>query len=119
AVGSEHWRADAEATLGAADGYVLPKASSAAAVRAVAEIASVPLAVIATEDVEGVFALDETITADPLVETVMWGSEDLSASLGAWRVKDDEGELLDVFRVVRSLALLAGAWRGTAEVDTV
>jgi citrate lyase subunit beta/citryl-CoA lyase len=122
AVGSEHWRDDVEATLGAADGYVLPKASSAATVRSVAELVraqAVPLAVIATEDVEGVFALNETIAADPLVETVMWGSEDLSDSLGAWRVKDDAGELLDVFRLVRSMALLAGARHGKAVVDTV
>jgi citrate lyase subunit beta/citryl-CoA lyase len=58
------------------------------------------------------------MTADELVTTVLWGSEDLSASLGAWSVKDDSGELLDVFRVVRSLTLLSAKRRGKRAIDT-
>ena len=71
-----------------------------------------------TEDVAGVFAAGATMTADDLVDTVMWGSEDLSASLGSWRVKDDDGELLDPFRLVRSLTLLEAARHGRRAIDT-
>jgi citrate lyase subunit beta/citryl-CoA lyase len=79
-----HWQADIEATAALRpDGYVLAKASSAEGVRAVAaalrshlteaEAAAIDLAAIVTEDVEGVFAMNDTIVADPGVGTVLWG----------------------------------------------
>ncbi len=125
-VDTPHWRADVEAVAGAADGYVIAKASSPRAVRLVAEVlreahAAGPepdLAPVVTEDVAGVFAADATITADPMVGTVIWGSEDLSASLGAWSVHDDDGQPLDVFRVVRSFALLVARRRAKRVLDT-
>ena len=55
------------------------------------------LAPIVTEEVTGPVRRRATITADPLVGTVLWGTEDLSASLGAWR-SGRGGELIDVFR---------------------
>ena len=126
AMTTDHWRRDVEATLPhAPDGYVLPKASSpeavrlvAAAVREAAPPALPRLVPILTEDVAGVFAAAATMTADDLVEDVHWGSEDLSASLGARRVKDDDGELLDVFRLVRSMMLLEAARHGRRAIDT-
>lgn len=122
-----HWRADIEATIEAGpDGYVLAKASRpddvrrvADAIRELAASAEAPhLAVIVTEDVEGFFAAGETMVADDLVDTALWGSEDLSASIGAWTVKDADGELLDVFRTVRSMTLLAAARAGVDLIDT-
>jgi len=124
AVDTPLWRDDVETAAAAgADGVVLPKASSAAAVRTVADAlraagAAIPVVPIATEDVAGVFALGETVCADELVETVMWGSEDLSASLGAWRVRDEDGSFLEVFRHVRSQVLLEAARHGRRAVDT-
>lgn len=121
-----HWRADVEATAALADGVVIAKASDpesvttvAALVRAARGGAPEPdLAPIVTEDVDGVFAADETITADPMVGTVIWGTEDLSAALGAWTVRDERDRMLDVFRVVRSLALLTARRRGKRIIDT-
>jgi citrate lyase subunit beta / citryl-CoA lyase len=126
AVDTPHWRADLDAVAGAADGYVIAKASSPEAVIAVAGVlrdahAGRPepdLAPVVTEDVAGVFAADATITADPMVGTVIWGSEDLSASLGAWSVHDEHGDQLDVFRVVRSFALLVARRRAKRVLDT-
>jgi citrate lyase subunit beta/citryl-CoA lyase len=125
-VDTPHWRADLEAVAGAADGYVIAKASAPEAVTAVATVlreahagrAEPDLAPVVTEDTAGVFAADATITADPMVGTVLWGTEDLSASLGAWSVHDDDGHPLDVFRVVRSFALLVARRRDKRVLDT-
>ena len=124
--GGPHWRADLEATRGRADGYVIAKASDPSAVatgagwlRAHRVGATDPdVAPVVTEDVAGVFASDATIAADPMVGTVIWGTEDLSASLGAWSVHDEHDELLDVFRVVRSLILLVARRRSKRIIDT-
>jgi len=124
---SPHWREDVEQTAGAVDGLVLAKASDPQSVREVAELvraqagpgAQPPdLAPIVTEDVEGLFAAERTITVDALVGTVLWGSEDLSASLGAWSVRGEDGEPMDVFRVVRSLTLLVAKRHGKRVIDT-
>jgi citrate lyase subunit beta / citryl-CoA lyase len=121
------WRADLEAaTRGAPDGYVIAKASDPSAVTTVATWlrahrgrgTDADIAPVVTEDVAGVFAADATIAADPMVGTVIWGTEDLSASLGAWSVHDERDELLDVFRVVRSLVLLAARRRAKRIIDT-
>ncbi len=124
---SPHWREDIEQTAGAVDGLVLAKASDPQSVREVAALvraqpgcAGQPpdLAPIVTEDVEGLFAAERTIAADELVGTVLWGSEDLSASLGAWSVRGQDGEPMDVFRVVRSLTLLVAKRHGKRVIDT-
>jgi citrate lyase subunit beta/citryl-CoA lyase len=124
---SPHWREDVEYTAGAVDGLVLPKASDPQWVHDIAELlraqpgagAQPPdLAPIVTEDVLGLFAAERTITVDELVGTVLWGSEDLSASLGAWSVRDDDGEPMDVFRIVRSLTLLVAKRHGKRVIDT-
>jgi citrate lyase subunit beta / citryl-CoA lyase len=120
-----HWRADLEAaTSGAADGYVIAKASDPSAVTTVAAWlranrgTDADIAPVVSEDVAGVFAADATVAADPMVGTVLWGTEDLSASLGAWSVHDEHDQLLDVFRVVRSLVLLVGRRRAKRIIDT-
>jgi citrate lyase subunit beta / citryl-CoA lyase len=127
-VSTIHWRADIEATLASdeLDGYVLAKASGPDHVRAVADAVretldgerTLELAPILTEDVNGVFASSATQVADPMVRCVLWGSEDLSADLGAWAVKDADGRFLDVFRTVRSIILLQAARVGRAAIDT-
>jgi citrate lyase subunit beta / citryl-CoA lyase len=126
ALASAEWCLDLEAILpGAPDGLVLPKASTVEAVTTVAAMlreaapARLPrLVPILTEDVAGVFAMGAVMEADPLVESVHWGSEDLSASLGTRRVKDECGTLLDPFRLVRSLSLLEAVRRGKRAIDT-
>jgi citrate lyase subunit beta/citryl-CoA lyase len=124
---SPHWREDVEQTADAVDGLVLPKASNPQSVHEIAELVRTPpgdgaqlpdLAPIVAEDVEGLFAAERTIAVDELVGTVLWGSEDLSVSLGAWSVRDEDGEPMDVFRVVRSFTLLVAKRHGKRVVDT-
>jgi citrate lyase subunit beta/citryl-CoA lyase len=124
---SPHWREDVEQTAQAVDGLVLPKASDPQSVHQIAELLRAPpgdgaqlpdLAPMVAEDVEGLFAAERTIAADELVGTVLWGSEDLSVSLGAWSVRDEDGEPMDVFRVVRSFTLLVAKRHGKRVIDT-
>lgn len=112
------WEDDIDAARDAA-GLVIAKVSRPEQVRAVHERAGIlPLAPIVTENAAGVLAMADTLTAAPTVTTALWGSEDLQADLGACAVRDDNGELLDVFRVVRSLFLVQCAAAGVAAVDT-
>jgi hypothetical protein len=48
----------------------------------------------------------------------MCGNEDLAAAIGARRIKDESGAMLEVFRVVRALALLAGSAAGIGIIDS-
>lgn len=128
ALSSEHCHRDCEVACDAgADGIVVPKASDPVGMRRLADLVgsmarprveAPVIAAIVTEDVEGVFAAARTIAAHDRVAVAMWGSEDLSASLGAWRVKDDSGTFLDVFRYVRSSTLLHAARLGRHAIDT-
>jgi citrate lyase subunit beta/citryl-CoA lyase len=112
------------------DAYVLPKVLDAADVTTVSrkitelearhgrEPGSVRLVPIVTEHPRAVMHLEALCNADPRVAAVMWGTEDLSGAIGARRVKDGQGRMLEVFRVVRALALLAASAAGLASLDT-
>lgn len=121
------WKADLEAVAEAGPvGIVIPKVFLSEHVTVVVDelsqmdpTGSVAIAPIVTEQPAGVAAMAETLVASrDRTSVAMWGSEDLSAALGARRVKDDSGQMLDVFRVVRSLFLLAAGTAGVAAVDT-
>jgi citrate lyase subunit beta/citryl-CoA lyase len=124
---TEAWREDLAALRGDPPyGVVIPKVCRPEHVtdvrRTCADLfgstVDVKLAPIVTEQAEGVAQMDRTLTADTAIYAGFWGSEDLSASLGASRVHDPEGELLDVFRVVRGMFLVAAARAGVPAVDT-
>ena len=112
------------------DAYMLPKAMEPDDIRAVSrqlfdlerkhgrESGGTALIPIVTEHPRAVFRLEALCGADPRVQGIAWGTEDLSAAIGARRVKDESGAMLEVFRVVRALALLAGSAAGIAIVDT-
>lgn len=112
------------------DAYVLPKASDPDDIRAVAhqldeleaqarrEPGSTTLIPIVTEHPRAIFRLESLCAADARVVAIVCGNEDLSAAIGARRVKDENGRMLEVFRVARSLALLAGGAAGIAVIDT-
>jgi citrate lyase subunit beta/citryl-CoA lyase len=112
------------------DALMLPKVETADDIRATAAAidraeaaagiaaGSTALIPIVTESAAPVFRLPELCAAHPRNAAILWGSEDLSAAIGARRVKDDDGRMLDVFRTVRALALLAGAAAGLGVIDT-
>ena len=78
----------------------------------------VKMLLIGTETPAAVFHLPE-MAAHPRVDGMSWGSEDLSAELGTSAIRDARGDYLDVFRLARSLALLAAAAAGKQPVDTI
>ncbi len=119
---------DIVATIRAgADGFVAPKVANAADVETFAQLldraevqgqeqsAIIP---IATEVPEAIFRLDEIARAHERVRGLFWGMEDLGAEVGARRTRRDDGEILDAFKTVRSLAMFAAASAGIACVDT-
>src|SRR5690242_15597078 len=112
------------------DAYVLPKASDPVDIRRVsaqlaaleaqsgAPVGSTAVVPIVTEHPRAIPRLEALCTADPRVVAIMCGNEDLAAAIGARRVKDASGTMLEVFRVVRALALLAGSAAGIGVVDS-
>jgi citrate lyase subunit beta/citryl-CoA lyase len=112
------------------DAYVLPKASDAAGIRLVSAqlavleaqagmpVGSTAVLPIVTEHPRAVPRLESLCSADPRVVAIMCGNEDLAAAIGARRVKDESGAMLEVFRVVRALALLAGSAAGIGIIDS-
>ncbi len=121
-------RDDIAATVNAgADGYVVPKVARgddvAQAARLLGDAETVgaePAAIIpiATEVPEAIFRLPEIAKADGRVAGLMWGMEDLGVEVAARRTRRPNGEILDPFKTVRSLALFAAAAAGIASLDT-
>jgi len=119
---------DIAATVGAGvDGYVLPKVAGAPDVTEFArmlESAEAPgatpaaLIPIATELPEAIFRLREITLAHRRVAGIFWGMEDLGVEVGARRTRHDNGDILEAFRTVRSLAMFAASAAGIAGVDT-
>lgn len=123
------WHDDLRAVLPAApDGIVIPKVCDPDHVRAVHAgmgalsaafgVAVPQLAVIVTENATGVVRMRETMAAVPGLAAAFWGSEDLSSDLGCVSTFDENGQLLDVFRVARSLFLVEAAHSRLPAVDT-
>ncbi len=112
------------------DAYVLPKASDPADIRRVSaqlailegtagmRIGATAIVPIVTEHPRAIPRLESLCGADPRVVAIMCGNEDLAAAIGARRVKDESGAMLEVFRVVRALALLAGSAAGIGVIDS-
>lgn len=115
----------------APDAYMLPKVLAPEDVRRVAAHlaaeeqrhgrppGSVRLVPIVTEHPAAVVRLPELCAADPRIAAVAWGTEDLSAAMGARRVKTVRGELLEPFRTARALTVFAAAAAGVASLDAV
>jgi len=110
---------DFEADLAALRGtsytrVMLPKASSAAELGALEGFDVIALC----ETAAGVLAAPE-LAAVEHVTALMWGAEDLVASLGGSSSRFDDGTYRDVARFARASVLLAGAANETAVIDTV
>ncbi|MDB5511657.1 MAG: Citryl-CoA lyase [Enterovirga sp.] len=112
------------------DGIVLPKCASAADVATLSnwldafEAASgrsgagTRIMAIATETAGSIFGLGSYRDAGPRLWGLMWGAEDLSASLGATENRRD-GAFHSPFRLARDLCLMGAAAAGIVAVDTV
>lgn len=132
ALDSEWGRADVESTMaGRPDGFLIPKAGDLAALREldsfVGELEklhgyperSVEFFPI-VETPKGVLNLND-VALCPRVTAVCGGRGglDMAAALGAWRVRDSSGELLDIFRLTGMMCLLAANAAGVQPIDSV
>lgn len=70
------------------------------------------------ESARGVLAA-AAIAAHPRAVALMWGSEDLLASLGGRDARRPDGDYRDVARVARAAVLFAAAAAGKAAIDAV
>ena len=113
-------------------GIMLPKCNSAADVMALdallgeaesahgLEVRSTRLLPIITETAAAVLNAHSYAAASlPRLAGLTWGAEDLSADIGARTNRDPDGTYTDVFRLARTVTLLAANAAGTAPVDTV
>ncbi|WP_421995832.1 HpcH/HpaI aldolase/citrate lyase family protein [Roseococcus sp.] len=112
------------------DGITLPKCADAGQVRQVSmwldafEAASgiapgsTRVMAIATETAASLFGLGSYAQAGPRLSGLMWGAEDLSASIGAVANRLN-GQWLSPFRLARDLCLAAAAAAGVTAIDTV
>ncbi|MCP2031918.1 citrate lyase subunit beta/citryl-CoA lyase [Okibacterium sp. HSC-33S16] len=94
---------------------MLPKAESEADVAALGGRYRV---IALCETAAGVLAAPELARLDA-VAALMWGAEDLVASLGGTSSRRDDGSYRDVARHARSRVLLAAGAAGIAAIDSV
>ena len=124
-------RRDLEMTMEIApDAYLLPKVRSGDDVRRLDELigelesrhghaaGTVKLLLLGTETPQGILNI-ASLCESPRVDALTWGAEDLSAAIGARRNRDEQGELLEVFRYCRTMTLLAASAADVQPLDTV
>lgn len=72
-----------------------------------------------TETAVGVFTGASYAGCSERLSGLTWGAEDLSAAIGARTARDESGRYTDVFRLARTVALLAASSAQVAAIDTV
>jgi len=112
------------------DGIVLPKSRGGDDVRMLAlwldafeaaagtEAGSTRIVVVATETAESVFGLGTYKDSSLRLAGLMWGAEDLAASLGATE-NGSGGVFHSPYRIARDLCLMGAAAAEVAAIDTV
>jgi citrate lyase subunit beta/citryl-CoA lyase len=93
---------------------MLPKATNAAEALALREYDVIALC----ETAAGILAVGEIAAADHVV-ALMWGAEDLVASIGGTSSRHADGSYREVAKHARSAVLLAAAAHETAAIDSV
>jgi citrate lyase subunit beta / citryl-CoA lyase len=114
----------------APDGIVLPKSQSGDDVRRLSlwleafeaaagtEPGSTRIVVVATETAGSIFGLGTYKDSSARLEGLMWGAEDLAASLGATE-NASAGTFHSPYRLARDLCLMGAAAADVAAIDTV
>jgi citrate lyase subunit beta/citryl-CoA lyase len=113
------------------DGILLPKASSATDVEHLAaklrvfeaengiDDGATRILALMTENAAGIFSAATYRDPHPRLSGLTWGAEDLSAAIGARATRDANGCYTDVFRLARTLTLVAASAAQVAAIDTV
>lgn len=121
-LGSDYIAEDlALVAMHAPDGIVFPKAEGAASIHALLRLQSSlpPILPIATETPAAIFTLGSYAETTKHLLGLTWGAEDLPAAIGAATSRDEAGELLPAYEMVRNMALFAAHAAGVAAIETV
>ncbi|HEV2562509.1 MAG TPA: CoA ester lyase [Rhizomicrobium sp.] len=132
-VGTPDYKLDLEAIVGAAPaGLVIPKPDAPDILHRVDRdlaalesrngiaLGRIKLLPVATETPMAVFTLADYAKASlTRLAALTWGAEDLSAALGASGNRDENGEFLFTYKVVRSLCLIAAKAAGVEAIETL
>lgn len=115
-IGTEDFEADVRA-LSQTDyrTIMIAKAESAKALRSVDPGFQL---IALCETARGVVVADRLAALDRVV-ALMWGAEDLTASLGGTSSRGDDGQYRDAPNYARARVLLAAGSRGKAAIDSV
>lgn len=124
--------ADLEAVMKARpDGILLPKARSGSDVKTLAaklteaekanniEDGQTEISVLGTEVAEALLVMSTFIDTSPRLTSLCWGSEDLSAVIGAKTARNSSGNFTSPFRFARDLCLITAAAANVAAIDTI
>ncbi len=113
------------------DGIMLPKATGGADVQQLSaklrvheanhglRDGSISIIAIATETAASLFSGATYAGASARLAGLTWGAEDLSAAIGARSARDAEGRYTDVFRLARTVTLLAASSAEVSAIDSV
>ncbi len=131
-VDSADFRADLEAVVpGVPAGLVIPKPEGPHALNiadahlitleteAGLPIGGIKLLPVATETPIAVLSLADYRSPPPRLAALTWGAEDLAAALGAAGNRDESGEFLLTFKIVRTLCLIAAKAAGVEALETL
>jgi citrate lyase subunit beta/citryl-CoA lyase len=123
-------REDVEAIIPAGpDGIVLPKSFGPEDVARLGELierhetqarkGKTGIIVVCTETPSSTLSLAAKSWRHPRLAGLMWGSEDLSAAIGATANRDDQGRYTGPFALARNLCLLAARAAEVTPIDAV
>ena len=131
-LGSEDFIRDIEAvTASKPAGYVVPKPDGPQALSVIdAHLitremlaglphGSIKLLPVATETPVAAMSLQDYRSPPPRLAAMTWGAEDLSAALGAATNRDESGEFLLTYKIVRSLCLIAAKAADVPAIETL
>ena len=131
-LGSEDFIRDVEAMVASQPaGFVVPKPDGPHVLNVIdahiltreslAELpaGSIKLMPVATETPTAVLSLGDYRSPPPRLAALTWGAEDLSAALGGAGNRDEDGEFLLTFKIVRTLCLIAAKAAGVEAIETL
>lgn len=110
---------------GRPEGLIQPKAEGAGDVKRLAAMlgddgGAIRILPLVTETARAPFHIGSFAeTALPRLAGLTWGAEDLAAALGATGNRDERGEWLFTFQLVRSLTLMAAHAAGVPAIETL
>jgi citrate lyase subunit beta/citryl-CoA lyase len=105
---------DGPHTLGVIDAHLITRETTAGLPQR-----SIKLLPVASETPGAVLSLQDYRSAPPRLAAMTWGAEDLSAALGAATNRDENGEFLLTYKIVRTLCLIAANAAGVDAIETL